>query len=98
MSAQLDKKVADINVYETRIINLKEEYKNIPRNKWARDDREQYSIWISELSGIKASYNGLAAEYNSAMSKFNYSFCNTGSLPEGASNPLPKEYKPYIEN
>lgn len=98
MSAQLDKKQADLKVYENRLADLKEQYKGIPRKDWARDDREQYSIWCSEQSGIKASYNSLAADYNSAMSKFNYAFCNVGTLPEGATQPLPREFKPYIEN
>lgn len=97
VSAQLDKKLADIKIYEGKVKSLENDYKDISRQKWARDDREQLSIWKSELDGIKASYNGLAAEYNSAMSKFNYSFCNVGELPKGASEPLPKEYKPYIE-
>ena len=41
-------------------------------------------------------HNQLCAEYNSAMSKFNYRFTNIGDLPEGATEPLPREYKPYI--
>lgn len=96
MSAALDKKLADLGVYETRIKDLKEQYAGIARKDWARDDREQMSIWQSELSGIKASYNQLASDYNSAMSKFNYAFCNTGELPKGATIPLPREFKPYI--
>ena len=97
VSAALDKKVADLGVYDTRLNDLKDQYKGVKRKDWARDDREQYSIWQSEASGIKASYNSLAAEYNSAMSKFNYSFCNIGQLPQGATTPLPREFKPYIE-
>jgi hypothetical protein len=57
---------------------------------------ERLSIWQSEVAGVKASYNLLAADYNSAMSKFNYAFCNVGKLPQGAVEPLPREYKPYI--
>lgn len=98
VSAQLDKKVADIEVFNIKIQDLKAEYKGEVRKNWAREDREQLSIWQSELSGMKASYNELAAEYNSAMSKFNYSFCNVGTLPQGASTPLPREFKPYINN
>ena len=96
MSASLDKKIADMGVYETRIKDLKGQYIGVARKDWARDDREQMSIWQSELSGIKASYNELASEYNSAMSKFNYAFCNVGELPKGAENPLPREFKPYV--
>jgi hypothetical protein len=95
-SAALDKKIADIQIYDIRISSLSEQYKGVKRQDWARDDREQFSIWQSEIAGIKASYNSLAADYNSAMSKFNYAFCNIGKLPQGAEIPLPKEYKPYI--
>lgn len=98
VSAQLDKKIADINVYSTRFEQLKQDYGYLPRAQWGREDREQYNIWMSEVAGIKASYNELAAEYNSAMSKFNYSFCNVGQLPQGATTPLPREYKPYLNN
>ena len=53
-------------------------------------------IWHSEVAGIKASYNSLAAEYNSQMAKFNWQFCNAGTLPQGATEVLPREHKPYI--
>jgi two-component SAPR family response regulator len=96
-SAQLDKKVADIGVYNTRINELKIEYTGVARKDWARDDREQMSIWQSELAGVKASYNLLAADYNAAMAKFNYAFCNVGDMPKGAETPLPRSYKPYID-
>jgi Tfp pilus assembly protein PilV len=96
ISSQLDKKVADLSVFTVKIKSLKADYVGKDRSKWARDDREQLSIWQSELDGMKASYNELAAQYNSAMSKFNYAFCNVGSLPKGAADPLPREFKPYI--
>lgn len=96
-AAQLDKKIADIKVYDSRITDLKSSYEGVQRKDWPRDDREQLSVWMSELSGVKASYNSLAAEYNAQMAKFNWQFCNTGTLPQGASQPLPREYKPYIE-
>lgn len=98
VSASIDKKIADIGVYESRIKDLKDQYKGLSRKDWPRDDREQLSVWQSELSGIKASYNTLASEYNAAMSKFNYKFCNVGDLPKGADTPLPREFKPYISN
>jgi hypothetical protein len=96
VSANLDKKIADIQVYESRVTNMTKEYEGTKRINWAKEDREQMSVWQSEVAGVKASYNSLAAEYNSAMSKFNYSFCNIGTLPKGATTVLPKEYKPYI--
>lgn len=95
-SAQLDKKQADIKVYEARFKAMEEGYKGQHRSEWAREDREQYNLWTSEVAGIKASYNGLSAEYNAAMVKINWAFCNQGDLPKGADQPLPREYKPYI--
>ena len=94
-SAQCDKKMADIQVYESRFKQLKSEYAGVMRDKWSREDREQYNMWLDEVSGLQASYNALAADYNSAMSKFNYRFCNVGDLPQGATQPLPREVKPY---
>jgi len=96
-SAQLDKKIADIAVYEEKNKSIIDSYTGVKRSEWARDDREQLSAWMSELSGIKASYNSLCAEYNSQMSKINWRFCNVGELPDGASVVLPREYKPYLE-
>jgi len=95
-SAALDAKIADIGVYDVKVNTMSESYKGVKRQDWARDDREQLSTWQSEVAGIKASYNQLASDYNSAMSKFNYAFCNVGKLPQGAEVPLPREYKPYI--
>lgn len=94
-SAQLDKKLADIAIYESRMKTMEGSYKNLERQKWPREDREQYNVWASEVAGTTASYNSLAAEYNAQMSKFNWRFTNTGDLPKGATVPLPREYKPY---
>lgn len=96
-AASLDKKRADIGVYDRRVASIRDGYGTTPRREWARDDREQLSIWQSEVAGIKASYNQLAAEYNAQMAKFNWRFTEVGNLPRGASVPLPREYKPYIE-
>ena len=95
-SAALDKKIADISVYRGRLTRLREDYPNV----WEmpRDVREQRAIWESELSGIKASYNSLAAEYNAAHAKIGWMFLDVGKLPEGATVPLPREYKPYLED
>lgn len=97
-SAQLDAKVANVSAYATRYSDLKTAYgpDSLSRSKWSRDDRESWSQWKSEESGVKASYNDLAAQYNAAMVKFNYRFCNVGGLPQGTTQVLPKEYKPYI--
>ena len=95
-ASQLEKKQADITVYEARILGMDETYKSLPRQNWPREDREQYNIWSSEVAGVKASYNALASEYNAQMAKFNWSFANAGELPKGADKPLPREFKPYI--
>lgn len=95
-AAALDKKTADIGVYDTRLNDLKASYEGVSRQKWPRDDREQFSIWSSEAAGIRASYNQLAAEYNAEMSKFNWRFTNVGDVPQGG-RPLPREYRPYVE-
>ena len=96
-SAALDAKLASIKVYEGRMKGMDETYKGTSRLKWPREDREQYNVWSSEVAGVKASYNTLASEYNANMAKFNWRFANKGMLPEGATTPLPREYKPYVE-
>lgn len=94
-AAQLEKKQADITVYNGRMTAMNETYKDLARQKWPREDREQYNVWSSEVAGVKASYNSLAAEYNAQMAKFNWRFANIGELPKGADEPLPREFKPY---
>ena len=88
-AAQLDKKRADIQVYAARLKDA---------TTVDRTEREQRMIWLTELAGIKASYNATAAEYNSQMVKFNWRFTNVGDLPPGATEPLPRDFKPYITN
>ena len=94
-AAQLEKKQADITVYDGRMTAMNETYKDLARQKWPREDREQHNVWSSEVAGVKASYNTLAAEYNAQMAKFNWRFANIGELPKGADKPLPREFKPY---
>ena len=96
-SSKLDKKQADIKVYQKRITTMSEGYTDLQRNKWPREDREQYNLWQSEVAGITASYNTLASQYNAQMSKLNWKFTNVGELPKGAETPLPREFKPYQE-
>lgn len=93
-SAALDAKQSDLGVYEARFKTIEKRYAN--GNPWSRSDTEQYNIWQSEYLGLKASYNDLAGQYNAAMAKFNYAFCNAGQMPQGCTIPLPREYKPYI--
>lgn len=95
VAAQLEKKQADVGVYASRMKAMDETYKDLSRQKWPREDREQYNVWVSEVAGVKASYNSLAADYNAQMAKFNWSFANVGELPKGADKPLPREFKSY---
>lgn len=97
-AAQLEKKQADIAVYNGRMTEMNATYSDLARQKWPREDREQYNVWSSEVAGVKASYNTLAAEYNSQMTKFNWRFANAGDLPKGAEEPLPREFKPYASH
>jgi hypothetical protein len=94
-SAQLDKKKSDIAIAQTNLQSIEDAYQGTSRKNWNSDDRTEYNQLQAELSGIKASFNDLAAEYNANMAKFNYQFANKGSLPQGASEPLPREFKPY---
>ena len=98
VAAQLDKKGADIKVYQANVTQMTEDYEGTKRIDWDRTDKEQFNTWRMEVAGIKASYNSLAADYNSGMAKFNYSFANVGTLPKGATEPLPREFKSYLEN
>lgn len=94
-AAECDKKRADVKVFEVNLVVMKEDYEGTKRRDWDRTDKEQFNQWRMEIAGVKASYNSLAAEYNSAMSKFNWRFCNKGTLPQGATDPLPREFKEY---
>lgn len=91
-AAQLNKKQADIGLYEQRFAVAEKKYGDAP----PRHISEQLMLWQTEMLGVKASYNSLAAEYNSAMAKANWSFCNAGSLPAGAVEPLPREFAAYV--
>jgi hypothetical protein len=89
-AAALDGQVATLSLYRKRTL--------LAHCDTVRDrvGQEQCMVWLQEQSGIAAAYNSLAKDYNSEMSKWNFAFCNIGTLPKGASVPLPREYKPYI--
>lgn len=84
LSSAIDEKRATIEVYESQVEDVKDH------------ESFQYQQLMSEMSGLIAMHNRLCAEYNSAMSKFNYAFCNKGDLPSTNLEPLPREIKPYI--
>lgn len=88
LSAGIDRKRAEIELYQSEISSMTKE--------GDKDDKFYLQQRKSELLGLISIHNSLCAEYNSAMSKINYSFCNVGSLPDGATTPLPREFKPYI--
>ena len=96
-AAQLDKKKADIKVYKAGLTDLADTYEGVKRIDWAKEDREHHNLLTQQVAGVRASYNDLAADYNSQMSKINWRFTNAGQLPEGATEPLPREFKPYEE-
>jgi hypothetical protein len=87
LSAAIDKKRADLDAYRA---NLKD------YNPKDKDDKFYYEQSKMEAMGILTMYNQLVADYNAGMSKFNYRFCNVGTLPASNLEPLPKEYKPYL--
>lgn len=89
LSSAIDKKRADIEMYQAEIASM---------DSKDRDDKFYIQQRKSELLGIIAMHNELCSQYNSAMSKINYRFTNVGSLPQGATEPLPREIKPYINN
>ena len=94
-SAQLDAKGANIKALQMRTKSMDDMYKGSSRKDWPRQDLDQYNLWTNEVAGVVLSYNNLAAEYNSQMSKFNWRFTNAGSLPQGATEILPREFRAY---
>lgn len=91
LSSAIDKKRADIEMYQAEIMELKQNAKD-------NDDKFEIQQRKSELLGIISIHNSLCSEYNAQMSKFNYRFTNSGDLPETNLTPLPREFKPYINN
>jgi len=87
LSAAIDKKRADLNAYKANL----QDY--VIKDK---DDKFYYEQSKAEAMGILMMYNQLVSEYNAGMSKFNYSFCNVGTLPASNLEPLPREQKPYL--
>lgn len=97
MAASCDKLKANIKVTKTRIDQMEQDYSGVPRNEWDRVDKQTMSQWKAEFAGIKGAYNDGASRYNAQMAKFNWRFTEVGDLPEGATEPLPREFKPYVE-
>ncbi len=91
MAAVLEAKKASIEVNENLAANMEKD-----KASWQRQDKEAYYLLQAEIAGMKSSFNQLASEYNSNMSKIHYRFCNTGELPQGAKDPLRREFKAYL--
>lgn len=86
LSSAIDEKRATIDVYESQLKGIK------------NHEDFQYQQVQAEMMGLISMHNSLCSEYNSAMSKFNYAFCNKGELPATNLEPLPREMKPYISS
>lgn len=93
-SAALDAKRAQLASYDVLLADVSKSY-GFDRFKWPRDVREDAALKASERIGLRNKYNAMCGEYNAQMAKFNWRFCNAGQLPQGATEPLPREYKPY---
>lgn len=87
---------ARLDAINQNVLNYQEQIKDAKKeadpDRW---DKQSLAQLQREYLGVKQAFNNLAAEYNAAMSKFNYQFCNAGTLPQGATVPLPREFKPY---
>ena len=94
MYAVLEKKKADISGAQNAVAGFRTDYGN-DLSAWPRDVRESYGQKKNELLTMKQSYNSLAAEYNADMAKANWRFTNVGDLPQGASDPLPRDVAEY---
>lgn len=92
LAAAIDKKKADIRVYEVQLA----EAKVYLEKRGSKEDRFYYEQLRSEATGIVMMYNQLAADYNAQMAKFNWRFTNSGDLPASNVEPLPRGYAPYI--
>lgn len=84
LSAAIDEKRATIETYKSVLVTIED--------KTSFD----YQQSRNEMLGLISMHNSLCQEYNAAMSKFNYAFCNKGTLPATNLVPLPREIKPYI--
>ena len=85
-AAALDAKVAQIAALRARLARAE-----------GRGNEVALTQAETELVGVVAKYNSMAGEYNAAMAKANWAFCEVGRLPPGATTPLPREFKPYLE-
>lgn len=83
-ASQLDRKKADLSMFDARVESLK-------KNHGSPDSIAQAE---SERIGVASSYNDLAARYNSSMAKANWRWAK-GDDPQGGEA-LPREYATYV--
>ncbi len=85
----------NIKNFELQQKQLEEQYKDIPRAKWAREDREQWNENAVTIADTKANYNLLVGQYNANMAKVNFKYTNAGDLPAGSDEVMQREYALY---
>lgn len=78
----LNEKRSTIQIYQTNVDMMNEDFEGLHRSKWSTIDKQQYNQWRMEVTGIKASYNKVAKEYNAQSSKFNWEMFNTEDVPK----------------
>lgn len=97
--AALAAKKAQITNYQNEVKDFVEMYGDengkIDMRTVPRDERQSYAQTKTTIRGLISKFNSMAAEYNAQMVKFNYRFCNAGDLPQGATEPLPREHVQY---
>ena len=71
-AASLQRQSANMDAYELRIKQFKEDYGDVPKIQWSRDDRQAYNQLYAEYQGMLQMYNNTVSEYNSQSSKFNW--------------------------
>jgi hypothetical protein len=94
LSAAIDKKRADINLYREELSSYYDANGKLIQND--KETRQYLEQRKSELIGIISIHNQLVADYNTRMVEFNYKFTNKGDLPYTNADPLPREHKLYI--
>lgn len=93
----LNKKKAEIKIYEKRIKIMEDTYKETPREYWSETDLTKYYWFNDHIAELKRHYNHKSKNYNTQIAKINWSFCNVETLPKGITTPLPREFVQYAE-
>ena len=94
--AALTSRRQGIDVLQSRVSTFMQDYEGVSRKDIPRDDRNALTQMRSERAGMVLMFNDLAADYNARMAKVNFRFCNVGDLPQGVTEPLPRNYVLYL--